>query len=116
MRVSVPPAEFDRLAAAQLVYLHDGLSDMREQNSPYFQLDLQPASRLTLQLAPHIGTYEVTVEPGQQRLILFSPVSGVYKYEWSGAKEAWVSETDQHFLVELLVRELLRHCQGVPKL
>lgn len=89
---------------------------MAEQNAPHFTLTLQPASRLTLQLAPHIGTYEVSVEAGQQRLILFSPVSGVYKYEWNGVKEAWVSETDQHFLVELLVRELLKYCQGVPKL
>ena len=113
---SVPAEEFDRLASAQLRYLHDGLSDMQDQNAPHFHLTLQPHSRLTLQLAPHIGTYEVTVEAGQQRLVLFSPVSGVYKYEWNEGKGAWVSENDQHFLVELLVRELLKYCQGVPKL
>ena len=112
----VPPDVFDRLASAQLRYLHDGLVEMQQQNQPHFHLTLQPHSRLTLTLAPHIGTYEVTVEAAQQRLVLFSPVSGVYKYEWSGVKEAWVSETDQHFLVELLVRELLKNCQGVPKL
>ena len=89
---------------------------MQAENAPHFDLSLQPGSRLTLQLAPAVGTYEISVESAQQRLLLFSPVSGVFKYEWNGSKEAWVSENDQHFLVELLVRELLKYCQGVPKL
>jgi frataxin-like iron-binding protein CyaY len=74
------------------------------------------SDRLSLTLAPTVGSYELSVDRPNQRLILFSPSSGVFKYEWSARHEAWVNESDEHFLVELLVRELLKHCQGVPNL
>jgi frataxin-like iron-binding protein CyaY len=74
------------------------------------------SDRLSLTLSPSIGSYELSIDRPNQRLILFSPSSGIFKYEWSTRHESWVNETDEHFLVELLVRELLKHCQGVPKL
>ena len=81
-----------------------------------FDLSLAPSDRLTLNLAPTVGTYELSIDRPNQRLLLFSPASGVFKYQWSARTEAWVNESDEHFLVELLVRELLKTCQGVPKL
>ena len=81
-----------------------------------FDLRLVRGERLSLVLAPSIGAYELLIDGPNQRLVLFSPSSGVFKYRWSARQEAWVHESDEHFLVELLVRELLKHCQGVPRL
>jgi frataxin-like iron-binding protein CyaY len=81
-----------------------------------FDLTLIPSDRLSLTLAPTVGSYELSIDRPNQRLILFSPSSGIFKYRYQPATEAWQNESDEHFLVELLVRELLKHCQGVPKL
>ncbi len=39
---------------------------------------------------------------------------GVLIYTHDSKTGHWVNESDKHFLVELLTRDLLYHCQGYP--
>ena len=48
------------------------------------------------------------------RLSYYSPVLGVHHYRYCDKRDAWVGETDDHFLVEMLSRDLVQHCQGLP--
>lgn len=112
--------DFDVRSSDLLHQIHKGLVDMKEVNSPFdLKLNTHPGhsnKSLTLQLDPSTGSYEIKADSIARRITLFSPVSGIYHYEWDTVFEQWTSQTDQHFLLELLVRELLKVCRGVPKI
>lgn len=57
----------------------------------------------------------VTMPDGREA-IEFTPLKafGLHFYRWDDEQETWVSIDDGHFLKELLTRELIFYCKGLP--
>jgi len=98
--------------------INAGLADMQETNREAKRtFDIEhTAHSFNIVLDNDIGTFMFTLEPHTQKLCLQSPESGVHKYVWETVNERWISDSDQHQLVELLMRDLMKHCMGVPNL
>jgi frataxin-like iron-binding protein CyaY len=116
-RQAAPLSESDflHLSLSMLRRVHSGLQDMKEAND-VFDLRLEEPSRLSLALAPDVGGYELSADLPSRRLLLFSPSSGLHRYHWTADEEQWVDDGDAHLMIELLVRELLLVCRGMPNL
>mmetsp|Transcript_9712 Transcript_9712/g.23890 ORF Transcript_9712/g.23890 Transcript_9712/m.23890 type:complete len:169 (-) Transcript_9712:162-668(-) len=93
--------------------LVQGLDSMKDMNTG-FEIDQRDnALDVTIGAA---GTYTFNKEAGKKRLQMFSPVSlAVYTYKYDEKSLDWISEDDGHHLIELLTRELLTSCAGVPE-
>jgi len=64
----------------------------------------------------HLGEYSIKVNEKDQLVYLQSPLSGINKYYFDTANEKWISSRDKHIMDELVVRELVKHCQGMLNL
>lgn len=49
-----------------------------------------------------------------RRVSYTSPLLGTHHYKYDSLRAAWVSELDDHFLIEMLARDLIHHCKGLP--
>lgn len=61
--------------------------------------------------------FTLASDPAAQRISLTSPKvaqgrTGLLVYKYAG--DQWVNETDGHFLIEMLTRDLIYHCKGYP--
>ena len=73
---------------------------------------------LCIRLHPSQGVYTLQGDENQFTISLNSPVSGGHTYvlSYDECEYKWVGEDDGHSLEGLLVRDLIRQCQGVPQL
>jgi frataxin-like iron-binding protein CyaY len=103
-----------------LVKIESALRPMKKYNE-VFNITLTPRSHdqsgsLTLELAPDDGTYSLKVDDETMRVVFQSATSGQYSYVLSASTGEWVDEKDGHLFVGLLVRDLIRQCNGLPAL
>ena|ERR1719276_156407 len=104
------PAAIDLLGRIQ-----KALEPMKEHND-VFRLerssnDIGPL--LTLELKPGEGTYLCQVDEAACTVILTSPMSGTYTYVLL-PPDKFVGMGDGHSLEGMIVRDLIRHCNGLP--
>ena len=74
---------------------------------------------LLIDLGPVHGQYTLQADDHQSSNILVqmqSPLSGVIPYRYNVSTREWRSVVDNHHLVGMLVRDLIRQIQGVPNL
>mmetsp|Transcript_13032 Transcript_13032/g.18452 ORF Transcript_13032/g.18452 Transcript_13032/m.18452 type:complete len:197 (+) Transcript_13032:143-733(+) len=71
---------------------------------------------LTIELAPGLGNYTLEVSESEACLYMQSPISGKFSYILCGRTGKWVSSADGHALEGMLVRDLIRQCNGLPDL
>lgn len=91
--------------------LNDGFSVQVSKNA-----DEQPTG-MEICLGTDKGSYMLSVDDKQQLLQVFSPVSSnVYRYKYDMNNQQWIDQSDGHILLELLVREIMRVCNGMPSL
>jgi hypothetical protein len=100
--------------------VHDALKPMVEHND-VFVIDYVPrnaynAGSLTLTLSPELGMYELQVDDENRVLYFQTPISGKIVYILSKSTREWVSQDDGHLFEGLLVRDLIRQCNGLPNL
>ena len=50
------------------------------------------------------------------RILMTSPVSGSYSYEWDSEAKAWRNLNDGHFMYEIFTREIMTVAKGFPNL
>mmetsp|Transcript_6907 Transcript_6907/g.10944 ORF Transcript_6907/g.10944 Transcript_6907/m.10944 type:complete len:181 (+) Transcript_6907:40-582(+) len=74
------------------------------------------ANRLTLELAPTYGEYSFEIFEDEHIIALQTPISGKFSYVLHSDTMEWVNQEDGHFCEGLFVRDLIRQCNGVPKL
>lgn len=74
------------------------------------------ASSLSIHLKPEHGTYVIQVDMENLRIQYSSPISGQFLYMLSAMTHEWVGDPDFHSLEGMLVRDLIRQCQGLPDL
>jgi len=94
----------------------------RQGNSPEQQSinddDTNPlfSNELKIHLKPADGVYSIAVDEESMTIFFTSPISGGHTYILSVETGEWVGTEDGHSLEGLLVRDLIRQCNGVPKL
>lgn len=106
--------EFAALAAAKLKQLAGGIGEMSGVTSGAAQITLEEG-HLSVEAEDGVR-FHVTVEPVSQVLLSASLQGDAYAYHYDERRGHWVSDRDEHFLDELLARDLMQHISGVPKL
>jgi frataxin-like iron-binding protein CyaY len=114
------PNVFRHEADKLLVKIESALRPMEKFNE-VFTITLIPRNHyqsgsLTLELAPDEGTYSLEVNDEAMRVVFQSALSGHYNYMLSASTGEWVDEKDGHSFVGMLVRDLIRQCNGLPDL
>eukprot|EP00934_Nitzschia_sp_Nitz4_P006204 Nitzschia sp. Nitz4//scaffold102_size76354//12801//13427//NITZ4_005626-RA/size76354-processed-gene-0.110-mRNA-1//-1//CDS//3329532231//6194//frame0 len=71
---------------------------------------------LTIDLGPKEGKYRIDMSLDEHMFEFSSPVSGKFLYILSAETGEWVGADDGHLFEGLLVRDLIRQCQGLPNL
>ena len=94
--------------------IEESLQPMKSCND-VFEIERDSQS-LVLTLAPADGQYSFQIEETASSIFFQSPISGKFQYILSASTREWVSEEDGHLLEGMLVRDLIRHCNGLPKL
>jgi hypothetical protein len=85
---------------------HNDVFDLERSNN-----DIGPL--LTLDLKPGEGKYLFQVDETECTFILTSPMSGTYTYVLV-PPDRFVGMEDGHSLEGMIVRDLIRHCNGLP--
>ena len=70
---------------------------------------------LKIILKPSEGQYVLQVDNDFFSLTLMSPISGNYTYVLCKQTHEFIDMEDNHSLVGMLVRDLIRHCNGLPQ-
>lgn len=70
---------------------------------------------ILLDLGPVHGQYNIQVDLEQKVVMMQSPISGQLLYILSASTGDWCGDVDGHHLEGLLVRDLIRQINGVPK-
>lgn len=114
------PSLFREAADKLLLKLEAALRPMEKHND-VFIITLTPRDEnnnasLSLQLKPEDGSYRVEVNDDARQVSLTSAVSGSFNYVLSASTGEWVEEKDGHSLEGMLVRDLIRQCNGLPNL
>lgn len=104
------------LIAAQdfLDNMEDALEPMKKHNEVF--VITRGASKLTVTLRPGEGEYSLEIYEDSFSIMMQTPLSGKFGYVLSAANGDWVNEEDGHTLEGMLVRDLIRQCNGFPNL
>jgi frataxin-like iron-binding protein CyaY len=110
--------DFQTLGDALLDKLEKALQPMKAKNDPFiisrFQGDI--GKILRLDLGPTLGIYQVEFSDEEQVFEYSSPISGKLLYFYSTRKKEWIGVDDGNSFEGILVRDLIRQCQGLPDL
>jgi hypothetical protein len=83
------------------------LGDHRIMDGPYLKIELGPIH----------GQYTFVADVELSRVLFQSPISGqlIYYYDIQNTNE-WINLHDQHNLLGMFVRDIIRQIHGVPKI
>ena len=111
------PAAFATAAQALLVKVQAALEPMKAFNEEFILTrgSEEMGDFLLLDLGPVLGQYTIQIDLEQHLLLFRSPISGQVVYILSESTGGWCGEQDGHSFEGLLVRDLIRQCNGVPK-
>ena len=109
------------LSAAKVLIdkVEKALQPMKHANDPFFLsrgFEEYMGEFLLLDLGPLLGQYTIQIDEENKIMLLQSPISGQIVYILSASTNEWVGEEDGHAFEGLLVRDLIRQCNGLPKL
>lgn len=110
--------EFVQAASALLDKLEKAMGPMKRQNE-IFEVERffgELGEVLTIDLGPKEGKYRVEMSLEDHMFEYTSPISGKILYVLSVHTGEWVGYEDGHSFEGLLVRDLIRQCQGLPNL
>jgi hypothetical protein len=110
------PAIVRQEADKLLVKIGAALSPMKNYND-VVSITLTPSSgSLTSELAPEDGMYSLEVDDEGMGILFQSATSGRNNYVLSRSTGELVDKNDGHLFVVMLVRDLIRQCNGLPDL
>lgn len=75
----------------------------------------EQGDNLTLRLKPGEGNYILQVDEEMLTLTLSSPMSGIYTYVLCPKTGSFIGMDDGHIAEGMIVRDLIRHCTGMPQ-
>ena len=91
---------------------------MKEKNEIFVveRVRAEIGDSLSIDLGPKDGSYKIEVNEEGHLIQYSSPISGSIGYVLSASTGEWVGMEDGHSFEGLLVRDLIRQCQGLPDL
>jgi hypothetical protein len=113
------PRRFASETQALLQKLETALAPLKRFNDPFLLTkgnEEDMGDFLLLDLGPVHGQYTIQVDLEQMLVVMQSPISGQIAYVLSAKTGEWCGDEDGHALEGLLVRDLIRQINGVPKL
>lgn len=131
------PTVFAEKASQLLTKIHAAMQPLVPLNAPHMLVtrgtttttdddddDAVQGDYILLDFGPVHGHYQIQIDTAQQMLVFVSPLSGqrVYYHHTNnnttegGGDDTWCCVEDGHNFEGLLVRDLIRHIQGVPQL
>jgi len=94
--------------------IEDALEPMKKHNEVF--IITREASKLTVTLRPGDGEYSLEIYEDSHSIMMQTPLSGKFGYCLSASTSEWVNEEDGHSLEGMLVRDMIRQCNGFPEL
>lgn len=116
------PVEFLETGRATLLKIQAAVEPMKAVNDPFkvTLIDSQDhdnlENKLTIEVEAKWGSYVIELEHEEKLLMLRSPVSGGHTYFYSKKTHEWIDTVDHHSFEGIFVRDLIRHCRGLPDL
>ena len=109
--------QFLKISSAYLTKVMNALEPMKSCNDVF---NLERSSNiqgevLTIGLKPSEGKYILQIDEDSLTATLNSPMSGNYTYVLCNKTFGFIGIEDNHVLEGMLVRDLIRHCIGLPK-
>jgi hypothetical protein len=89
--------------------------DSKKSLEPDDQVSLVQGKYIHIDLGPVEGSYSLIADEIEQLIVFQSPISGRRMYYLAKTGE-WVDLYDNHHLIGIFVRDLIKQIQGVPKL
>jgi frataxin-like iron-binding protein CyaY len=110
--------DFSASASILLAKLEKALMPMKAKNDVFVVTRRREelGDTLSIDLTPKDGSYIIEINEEEQLLSYTSPISGTHLYILSAKTREWVGAEDGHAFEGLLVRDLIRQCQGLPDL
>jgi hypothetical protein len=115
----VDPIQFQQGGDALLEKIQIALEPMKRANDHFFVTrgtEEEVGDFLLIDVGPVHGQYTLQIDLEQRCLVFQTPISGQHTYRLSESKGEWMDEIDGHAFEGLLVRDLIRQVNGVPKL
>jgi hypothetical protein len=111
--------QFQQGGDALLEKIQIALEPMKRANDHFFVTrgtEEEIGDFLLIDVGPVHGQYTLQIDLEQRCLVFQTPLSGQHTYRLSESKGEWMDEIDGHAFEGLLVRDLIRQVNGVPKL
>ena len=118
MTVNRPVRVMDTLdfaIAAQdlLEKIEKALEPMKKHNDTF--IVHRDYNKLTLKIGFGEDEYTLEINEDSSTVTMQSPLSGRFSYVLCSSTKNWVDEEDGHILEGMLVRDLIKQCNGVPQ-
>jgi hypothetical protein len=111
------PKVFASAANSFLNKVQNAIEPMKAHNEVFniVRSQNQDGENLTIRLKPSEGQYVFQVYKDMTRLTMVSPMSGSFTYVLCSRTGQFVGMDDGHICEGMLVRDLIRHCNGMPQ-
>lgn len=94
--------------------IEKALEPMKDKNEIF--IVSKEVGILTINLGPKEGSYRIEINEEECMFEYTSPISGKLLYVLCSDTGEWVGVEDGHLFEGVLVRDLIRQCQGLPNL
>lgn len=108
---------FEPAVTSFLSQLEKGLEPMKSVNDIFHVTrdTNEQGDYLVISLRPGEGKYTIQSDYNVCTLSLISPMSGTYTYVLCGKTNKFVGMDDGHDMIGMLVRDLIKQCNGLPQ-
>ncbi len=117
IRIATDKTQFLQASSAFLTKATAALEPMKAHNDVFNvqRSTNEQGETLTLSLKPSEGQYVLQADNQLCTLSLRSPMSGKYTYVLCKNTNKFVGMEDNHSIEGMIVRDLIRHCNGLPQ-
>jgi frataxin-like iron-binding protein CyaY len=105
--------EFAIAAQDLLEKIEKALEPMKKHNDIF--VVHRDYNKLTLKIGFGDDEYTLEINEDSSTVTMQTPVSGRFSYVLCSSTKNWVDEEDGHILEGMLVRDLIKQCNGVPQ-
>ncbi len=107
-----PREEFELVAWKKLLKYETAFKSLQAQDPLIEHVGISNYNNALSVEIKDVGTYKISVDIPNSLLYLFSPHSGTYSYYYNKDQDQWTNTKDEHYMEDLVTRELLRFCKG----
>ena len=109
----LPNAEYEDLVESTFNRLYKGFVELQayEDNNESI-LEINRFFSRQIEVTVKQGQFDIYEDASRQMVVVDSPISGPYRYEWDVTHKFWRSTTNDHYLDGFLVKEFMSLSEG----